>query len=196
MVKTGSIWTAGGSANPQEKRESSLLTTHWSESTLSSRWFGGPASSHESFELPFPGSLISAHQLGRLGSSSSQHGWTLEVVLQQGMRALSLVEPQRPPTAYPTPESKKGSPKVNLSSRQRFSKVEIVSRYAFEWFYPLQHSGVVHPLEREFLIDNLLVRIQMIWWTDLAPWEFGFPFPGSLTPTFLEAREKSYLSIL
>ena len=40
------------------------------------------------------------------------------------------------------------------------------------------------PGEREFFIDNLLVRthfiIVMIRWTGLAPWEFGFPFPGSL----------------
>ena len=43
--------------------------------------------------------------------------------------------------------------------------------------------------KREFFIDNLLVRIhfiiEMIWWTGLAPWEFGFPFPGSLISTFL-----------
>ena len=43
--------------------------------------------------------------------------------------------------------------------------------------------------EREFFIDNLLVRIHviivMIWWTGLAPEEFEFPFPGSLTSTFL-----------
>ena len=44
--------------------------------------------------------------------------------------------------------------------------------------------------EREFFIDNLLVRIHfiivMIRWNGLAPWEFGFPFPpGSLTSTFL-----------
>ena len=34
--------------------------------------------------------------------------------------------------------------------------------------------------EREFFIDNLLVRIhftiEMIWWTGLAPWEFGYTF--------------------
>ena len=34
---------------------------------------------------------------------------------------------------------------------------------------------VRHLLEREFFIDNLLVRIhfiiEMIWWTGLAPWE-------------------------
>jgi len=43
--------------------------------------------------------------------------------------------------------------------------------------------------EREFFIDNLLIRIHfiivMIRWTGLAPWEFEFPFPGSLTYTFL-----------
>ena len=41
--------------------------------------------------------------------------------------------------------------------------------------------------EREFVIDNLLVRIHfiivMIRWTGLAPWELEFPFPGSLTCT-------------
>jgi len=43
--------------------------------------------------------------------------------------------------------------------------------------------------EREFFIDNLLIRIHfiivMIRWTGLAPWEFQFPFPGSLASTFL-----------
>jgi len=43
--------------------------------------------------------------------------------------------------------------------------------------------------ERDFFIDNLLVRIHyiivMIRWTGLAPWEFQLPFPGSLTSTFL-----------
>ena len=43
--------------------------------------------------------------------------------------------------------------------------------------------------EREFAIDNLLVRNQyiivMMRWTGLAPWESVFPFPGSLTSTFL-----------
>jgi len=43
--------------------------------------------------------------------------------------------------------------------------------------------------EREFFIDNLLVRvhliIEMIRWTGLAPWEFEFPFSGSLISTFL-----------
>ena len=43
--------------------------------------------------------------------------------------------------------------------------------------------------EREFFLDNPLVRIyfisEMIWWTGLAPWEFEFPFPGSIISTFL-----------
>jgi hypothetical protein len=43
--------------------------------------------------------------------------------------------------------------------------------------------------EREFFIENLLVRIlliiEMIRWTGLAPWEFESPFPGSLTSTSL-----------
>ena len=43
-------------------------------------------------------------------------------------------------------------------------------------------------LEREIFIDNLLVRIHciivIIRWTGLAPWEFEFPLPGSLTSIF------------
>ena len=42
--------------------------------------------------------------------------------------------------------------------------------------------------ESEFSIDNLLVQIHFtimrIKWTGLAPWEFGFSFPSSLTSTF------------
>ena len=48
-------------------------------------------------------------------------------------------------------------------------------------------------MEREFFLDNLLVRIyfivQIICWTVLAPLEFEFPFPGSLIPTFLRQVE-------
>ena len=47
--------------------------------------------------------------------------------------------------------------------------------------------------EREFFIDNLLVRISfiivMIRWTGLAPREFESPFPGSLTSTFLPRHQ-------
>ena len=43
--------------------------------------------------------------------------------------------------------------------------------------------------EREFFVDNLLVRIHfiivMIRWAGLAPWESEFHVPGSLTSTFL-----------
>jgi len=50
---------------------------------------------------------------------------------------------------------------------------------------------VASPAKREFFIDNLLVRIHfiivMIRWTGLAPREFEFPFPGSLTSTFLDS---------
>ena len=46
--------------------------------------------------------------------------------------------------------------------------------------------------EREFFVDNLLVRIHFIIvmtrWTSLAPLEFEFPFPGSLTSIFLYHR--------
>jgi len=42
-----------------------------------------------------------------------------------------------------------------------------------------------YTLEREFFIDDLLVRIHyiivMIRWTGLAPWEFEYPFPGETT---------------
>jgi len=41
---------------------------------------------------------------------------------------------------------------------------------------PMYGSKPTWPPEREFFIDNLLVRvhfiIEMIWWTGLAPWEF------------------------
>jgi len=52
-------------------------------------------------------------------------------------------------------------------------------------------------LESDFFIDNPLVRIHciivMFRWTALAPWEFEFPFPGSLTSTFLAKGPNSYL---
>jgi len=52
--------------------------------------------------------------------------------------------------------------------------------------------------EREYFIDNLLVRIhfiiEMIWWTGLAPWECEFPFPGSLISTF-DPTKPSYSTV-
>jgi len=44
---------------------------------------------------------------------------------------------------------------------------------------PREERAVQHLIEREFFIDNLLVRIHftivMIRWTGLAPWQFEFP---------------------
>ena len=49
--------------------------------------------------------------------------------------------------------------------------------------------------EKEFFIDNLLVRIHfivgMIRWAGLAQWEFELSFPSSLTSTFLGFRDTS-----
>ena len=59
---------------------------------------------------------------------------------------------------------------------------------------------VHHPAQaqREFFIDNLLVRIHfivvMIRWTSRAPWEFESPFPGSLISTFLDPGTPVVLS--
>ena len=59
------------------------------------------------------------------------------------------------------------------------------------WRDALQGLEPFQSLEREFFIDNLLVRthfiIVMIRWTGLAPWKLDFPFSGSLTSTFLVA---------
>ena len=62
---------------------------------------------------------------------------------------------------------------------------------------PTSHEDAPPLSEREFFIDNLLVRIHfiivMIRRTGLAPWECEFPLPGSLTSTFLQvphARER------
>ena len=41
-------------------------------------------------------------------------------------------------------------------------------------------------------MNNLLLRIHFliktIWWTNLAPWEFGLNFPGSLISTSLHTK--------
>jgi len=56
--------------------------------------------------------------------------------------------------------------------------------------WPRRSRAQRSPAERDFFIDNLVVRIHsinvMIRWTGLAPWGFEFPFPGSLTSTFLD----------
>jgi len=58
-----------------------------------------------------------------------------------------------------------------------------------------RHREPLQILHRDSVfIDNLLVRIHfiivMVRWTGLAPWEFEFPFLGSLTSTFLEILNK------
>ena len=69
---------------------------------------------------------------------------------------------------------------------------------------PLQYDPAVQRFsllntktEREFFIDNLLVRIHfiivMISWTGLAPWDFQFSFPDRLTFTFLAQHEDIHL---
>ena len=48
-------------------------------------------------------------------------------------------------------------------------------------------------------IDNLLVRIRVtIWmmrWNGLEPWEFEFPFPGSLISTHVSLGNETYYTI-
>ena len=60
--------------------------------------------------------------------------------------------------------------------------------------HPPAEGARALPIEREFFIDNLLVRIHFIIvifrWTGLAPWEFEFPFPGSLTTSFLPVERR------
>ena len=67
-----------------------------------------------------------------------------------------------------------------LRSLEKAFSLESCSEQSSALWYP--------PFE---VADNLLVRIHfiivMIRWTGLAAREFEFPFPGSLTSTFLEA---------
>jgi hypothetical protein len=69
---------------------------------------------------------------------------------------------------------------VSLISRLESDKEE-----SEVWTRP--PTGEALPRERDFFIDNLLVRIHfiivMIRWTGLAPWGVKFFFQGSLTST-------------
>ena len=69
------------------------------------------------------------------------------------------------------------------------SLTRVASKHQLSNERTLTLTGTRDTTERECSIDNLLVRIyfiiEMIWWTGLAPWEFEFPFPGSLISTFL-----------
>ena len=62
-------------------------------------------------------------------------------------------------------------------------------------FWPTKVSAQM--LQRDLFIENLLVQIHfsivMIRWTGLAPWEFDFLFPGSVTFTFLEILMNHHL---
>ena len=56
------------------------------------------------------------------------------------------------------------------------------------------------PKERQFFFDNLLVRIhliiEMILVDRLAPWEFEFPFPGSLISTVLKRKRNIQVAVV
>jgi len=62
----------------------------------------------------------------------------------------------------------------------------------FEFRFRVPKGAERARTEREFFIDNPLVRIHfiivMIRWTGLAPWEFEFSFRGSLASAFLGHR--------
>jgi hypothetical protein len=63
--------------------------------------------------------------------------------------------------------------------RERVLELQRLPLPAREW-----EIGETKLTEREASIDDLLVQIhfvtEMIRWTGLAPWEFEFPFTGSL----------------
>jgi len=85
----------------------------------------------------------------------------------------------KPESEIRTPKPETREPEPNPQNR----KLKTETPMAFSIVASSHESG-----EREFFIDNLLVRIhfiiEMIRWTGLAPWEFKFPFPGSLASTF------------
>ena len=73
--------------------------------------------------------------------------------------------------------------KYELSSEQRDGA-------AGERFRPsLRPPAAYVALDVRYDYHKVLVRIHfiivMIGWSGLAPWKFEFPFPGSLTSTFL-----------
>jgi len=76
---------------------------------------------------------------------------------------------------------------------------EGAERFTFPAILDLPANTKVSSEQREFFIDNPLVRIHfiivLIRWTGLAPWEFEFPFPGSLTSTFLAHPGNYYIKL-
>ena len=58
--------------------------------------------------------------------------------------------------------------------------VRMLSFYARNYPDDFQRCHTLNP--QHSTLDFIIVMIR---WTGLAPWEFEFPFPGSLTSTFL-----------
>ena len=113
---------------------------------------------------------------------------------------------REPSTLISCENPKLSCEKPKLSSRMKGEGIEVRSslEHALSRYFPEEAERTEAQLwryfgcgvEREFFIDNLLVRIHfiiaMIRWTGLAPWEFDFPFPGSLTSTFLAVEYPPY----
>ena len=109
-------------------------------------------------------------------------GWGTE---EDGMRAPGLSGRVHAPDAglfQPAERRAHGAGAQGCDWRSRF-----VARFLQEVELKRRARSTPHLPQREFLVVNLAVRIkfiiEMIWWTGLAPWEFEFPFPGSLLCT-------------
>jgi len=130
-----------------------------------------------------PESYIAEHTLVFEGYVRPRDLWSLSPSLCRWCRRGSGCCSRRTleTMGYPNPqhETRNREPGTrNLEQGTRNSKPSVRKHHPY---FSQQRA------EREFLVDNLLVRfhfmVVMIGWTGLAPWEF--PFPGSLTSTFL-----------
>ena len=148
---------------------------------------------------PRPESLV---PLATHREPSALYCWILEILFctPKGRRALLRIPSTEGRSvclcwAPSKPKGPKGRPRVSsllfLSSRAEMgANLPLVDlgagRTAVAVSAGGQHScALLVRLEREFFIDNLLVRVHRCFWcTGLAPWEFEFPFPGSLISTF------------
>ena len=65
---------------------------------------------------------------------------------------------------------------LGVRDMTRLSSSEAAIEKGVTAFFEIEAPKAAAQREREFFIDNLLVRvhfiIEMIWWTGLAPWEF------------------------
>ena len=79
-----------------------------------------------------------------------------------------------------------------LQGRTWSAPTKGLSRNSVVFSAPFRSAEIA---ERELLIDNILVRIhciiEMIRWTDLAPWKFEFPF-HTLSP--LQRNDKEHIA--